>query len=410
MNSHIYVSIVVPIYNTSEYLRRCLDSCIYQSLPEIEVIVINDCSPDIRDEEIALEYKEKYPQKMVYIKNKENLGLGGARNKGIAAAKGVYVLCVDSDDYIDFDTCRLMYQKAVERDADMVMCGYNYLKNGEVMSVIENETNVPIIAVTKLTKKSLVIKNKLYFPEHHLRCEDLVTLLWNFASNKTVSVDSALYYYVSRVNSLTNSNNNKLTSDIVSVFDYSLSTDFFISINDHSFKCVVLKYFLTYVLDTLMEKCVDDESLQQNIVRIKTILTNKNLMKHLKTDTYIEKRNIGILKISSSSIKESLNELIISLTLEEYSEYKHRKIDLWGCGRQGRQLAQRLHLAGIAFECIDVNPKLHGVELYGNIISDPCNIIFDESDVIIVTAKGKYEEVKKRIGENYCIVDKCEWR
>lgn len=88
------VSIIVPVYNVAEYLRRSLDSCIYQTLADIEVIAVNDCSPDERDEEILREYERENPEKIHIFRHEKNLGLGEARNTAIRNAKGEFLLFV----------------------------------------------------------------------------------------------------------------------------------------------------------------------------------------------------------------------------------------------------------------------------------------------------------------------------
>ena len=80
------LSIIIPIYNSSKYLKKCLDSVLNQSLKEIEIILINDCSPDLNDEKICLEYANK-DSKIVYLKHRENKTQGGARNTGIKVSK-----------------------------------------------------------------------------------------------------------------------------------------------------------------------------------------------------------------------------------------------------------------------------------------------------------------------------------
>lgn len=90
------VSVIVPVYNTEEYLARCLDSILAQSLRNIEVLVVDDCSPD-GSAAIVRGYEAK-DCRVKSIRHSENLGLGGARNTGIAAAQGRYIASVDSDD------------------------------------------------------------------------------------------------------------------------------------------------------------------------------------------------------------------------------------------------------------------------------------------------------------------------
>ncbi len=95
------LSIIVPVYNVEKYLRRCLDSLVNQTLKDIEIIVVNDASPD-NSEDIVLEYAAK-DSRIVYIKHEENKRQGAARNTGIKAARGQYITFVDSDDYVDSD-------------------------------------------------------------------------------------------------------------------------------------------------------------------------------------------------------------------------------------------------------------------------------------------------------------------
>ena len=94
------ISIIVPIYNTESYLEKCLDSLVNQTLKNIEIILINDGSPD-NSEKIIKKYLKKYSDKIVYYK-KENEGQGVARNYAIKLARGEYLTFVDSDD---FGTC-----------------------------------------------------------------------------------------------------------------------------------------------------------------------------------------------------------------------------------------------------------------------------------------------------------------
>ena len=115
----IKVSIIVPVYGTESYLRKCLDSLIEQTLKEVEILVVNDGSPD-KSQDIINEYAEKYSQIRSF--EKENGGLSDTRNYGVRKAKGDYIVFVDSDDYIESDMCEFMYEQAVGKDLDIVVC------------------------------------------------------------------------------------------------------------------------------------------------------------------------------------------------------------------------------------------------------------------------------------------------
>src|SRR5699024_7335683 len=114
----IKVSIIVPVYGVEEWLSRCLDSLVNQTLNDIEIIVVNDGSPD-NSQAIIDEYERKYPD-MVKGYQKENGGLSDARNYGMKYATGEYIAFVDSDDYVDLTMYEKLYLKAKEDNADAV--------------------------------------------------------------------------------------------------------------------------------------------------------------------------------------------------------------------------------------------------------------------------------------------------
>ncbi len=113
------VSIIVPVYKVENYLACCLDSICKQSLQEIEIILVDDGSPD-RCGEICEEYAKKDTRFKVYH-HLENRGLSAARNTGIKEAVADYLMFVDSDDFVNKDFCRLPYECAVKNNADLVM-------------------------------------------------------------------------------------------------------------------------------------------------------------------------------------------------------------------------------------------------------------------------------------------------
>lgn len=120
-NSNIKVSVTVPVYNTSKYLRKCLDSLASQTLKDIEIIIVDDGSTD-NSGDICDEYASRYSNfKVIHQKNG---GLAVARQTGLDAARGEYVIVCDSDDWTEPDMYEKLYEEAVRSGADMVMCGY----------------------------------------------------------------------------------------------------------------------------------------------------------------------------------------------------------------------------------------------------------------------------------------------
>ena len=112
------ISVIIPVYNTEKYLPACLDSVCSQSFQDIEIICINDGSPD-KSGEILAKYAEQ--DKRIVVVNQENKGLSGARNTGIQKANGQWICFVDSDDRIPNFALQTLYQIAQTTNSDIVM-------------------------------------------------------------------------------------------------------------------------------------------------------------------------------------------------------------------------------------------------------------------------------------------------
>lgn len=116
------ISVIIPVYNSEQYLRECLDSIVNQSLYEIEIICVDDGSTD-NSLNILKEFAAKDCR--ITVIKQENLYAGIARNAGIAIAKGEYISILDSDDWFELSMYEKMYNAALERECDVVICGFN---------------------------------------------------------------------------------------------------------------------------------------------------------------------------------------------------------------------------------------------------------------------------------------------
>lgn len=118
------ISVIVPIYNVEKYLNKCIDSLLIQTYKALEIILVDDGSPD-NCGKICDEYAEK--DNRIKVIHKENGGLSDARNAGIEISTGEYIFFVDSDDYIEENMIDCMYQKITEDCSDMVVCDMKYV-------------------------------------------------------------------------------------------------------------------------------------------------------------------------------------------------------------------------------------------------------------------------------------------
>lgn len=123
------ISIIVPIYNVEQYIQQCIDSLLHQTLSDIEIILVDDGSPD-NSGRIADEYSKR--DSSIKVIHQSNKGLGPARNAGIAEASGEYTGFVDSDDWVLPDMFRVLYENAVSQNADISVGGYCNYVNGKI--------------------------------------------------------------------------------------------------------------------------------------------------------------------------------------------------------------------------------------------------------------------------------------
>ncbi|WP_349763510.1 glycosyltransferase [Fusobacterium sp. SYSU M8D902] len=202
--NNIKVSIIIPVYNTSKFLTKCLDSVLNQSLKEVEIILLNDGSMD-KSDEICLEYSKKY-KNIKYI-NKKNTGCSDTRNLGIKMAKGEYIAFLDSDDYVEKSMYEVLYNQAYLEKLDIMMCGilYHNLIEKNQYSVspkrIKKFSDFFLYDIliaspcNKIFKKELILKNNIYFPVNTHQGEDLVFCFKSLSFTTEVKYINKDYYH-----------------------------------------------------------------------------------------------------------------------------------------------------------------------------------------------------------------------
>ena len=203
------VSIIVPVYNAQNNLKRCLNSLVNQTLKDIEIIVINDASTD-KSFKIISQYASKYNNIKV-INSPTNVKQGGARNLGIERAKGTYIGFVDSDDWVHVNMYEKLYDKATNTNSDIVDSDYFVSDGNDVLTTVVSNTIEQIGELTIGQKKSLIlhsgrmwtkifkttlfIDNKIRFPENLTYENNPVIPLLLVHASKLEKVNEPLYYY-----------------------------------------------------------------------------------------------------------------------------------------------------------------------------------------------------------------------
>lgn len=218
------VSIIVPVYNVENYIERCLNSIINQTLDEIEIIIINDCSTD-NSINIIQQYLNsiEHNKEIILINKKYNEGVSKARNDAINISRGEYILFVDSDDWIEFNMVEKMYNLAKYKNSDLVICNaYIDYENGKTKPLelnfennkkYENNTligdllsqnkNLQGHPWNKLYKTDIIKCCNLKYNEKMSLYEDFVfNIDFLLSSNTALFLEDKLYHYIQRNNSL----------------------------------------------------------------------------------------------------------------------------------------------------------------------------------------------------------------
>lgn len=218
------ISIVVPIYNSEKYIKKCIDSLINQTYKNIEIILVNDGSND-NTEKIIKDYKDK---RIKYFKNK-NHGIGYSRNFGIKKATSKYIMFVDSDDYLELDACSKVMENI--KDNDILVFNFNKIINKSIEKIKINEfkasslkenpnllLDINLSPWNKVYKRDMLIKNNIKF-EEQLKYEDATFVSYSLdRASKITYMDEYLYNYVIHSKSETTIRDEKVF-DIIKVVD-----------------------------------------------------------------------------------------------------------------------------------------------------------------------------------------------
>lgn len=213
------VSVIIPVYNVENYVKKCIDSVINQTYTNIEIILVDDGSTDSCGS-ICKEYSLR--DNRILVIHKKNGGLSEARNVGLSYAKGNYILFVDGDDYIEKNMIEKLYNTILSNDSDMALCNFFYVdENEEVCGVspeintenldkysaqkmlFEEDKEVPYIVMwNKLFKKEIL--DDIRFPIGKIH-EDEFVIHHIYDRCQSISViTDRLYYYVQRKGSIIN--------------------------------------------------------------------------------------------------------------------------------------------------------------------------------------------------------------
>ena len=209
------VSVIVPVFNSEDLLGNCLESIENQSLKDIEIICVDDGSSD-GSFDILKQFSSKDARFKIY--QQENSGAGSARNRGIEESSGEYILFVDSDDYIERETCEMLYEQASRLDCDLILFNsMRHFPNDRNLALIHfkksDDINYQIrvfdyeyfrdrifdgeygVIWNKLYKSSFIRDNNITFPGHKIYNDVEFHIKTTLLAKKISYVDGTFYHY-----------------------------------------------------------------------------------------------------------------------------------------------------------------------------------------------------------------------
>lgn len=227
------VSVIVPVYNSEQELRDCLDSLVEQTEKDIEIIVIDDGSTD-NSPEIEAEYQKKYPNVKVY-RNERNLGQSETRNRGIELAEGDYIAFLDSDDYVNPGMYEELYQAAVDNNMpELIVTGLSFVKGNEYRKkdltfISKQSTTIihPMENPDQVFFESPSLCNKLFRKDTVKNYKFLDVSAWEdiafsftrfLEANTVISKPTANYFYRRDVSNGVSAKNFKENDKITDIF------------------------------------------------------------------------------------------------------------------------------------------------------------------------------------------------
>ncbi len=396
MKEEIKVSVIIPIYNVEMYLEQCLNSVISQSLKDIEIICVEDCSTD-NSYNILVDLACS-DSRIRIIKNEHNMGLSETRNNGIKAATGKYIFFLDSDDYIEFNVLENLYTLIDNKNLDVLFFGFNEhsLERGKI-NRYERKNIYPLIcsgkeffmdslnskimitaACTAIYKRNFIIDKKLTFKKDILYEDVLFGFEVLMSADRVSGISETYYEYVRRKDSITLSDRN-LQKKVVS-------------------NCFIINFIFNET------KKITDFKLIQAISKYVN-----NICKRL----YNDYKQIKFFDWSNISIYQAEYLLLRTISLGFYNGFfgyklpfnvvqdikKADSVVIYGAGKVGQGLLELLgeydiSVDGFAVTKKDCNDYVSGIKVY------QLDEMKDKKKALILiavasgTAKEMYENAK----------------
>ena len=423
--NEISVSVIVPVYNVKKYINQCLDTIVNQTLKNIEIILVDDCSND-GTSEILDEYATCDDRIMV-IHNEHKIGAGGARNLGLKMARGEYLSFLDSDDFFALDLLEKVYFECKKNELDI--CIYDYAKYDDINKRIdsryqisaENEKLIedkvfsfdtmgdrimPIWTCamwTRMVRRKMIIKEKLQFQQIH-NANDVffsyATLLCAKRIKYVKYQDPLLYYRVNIEGQLSNIRTKSpycIYEALLAVTQYYRERNT-VKLEESFYKCIV-----GHLMNSI--KSVDGEKRPELIAFYRDEglenLGLKRALEERKINGYHYKYVTSILNYNNGeefatqfrSDDTMFNNKEKSEILKGYLKNTNEAIYLWGAGKLGQLFLEECNRRDICLKkVIDKDTTKQGTKLLDYFVVAP-EYIYGKAGIVLITNTRWFDEI-----------------
>lgn len=441
------ISIIVPVYNVIDYLDDCMRSILNQDYKDFEVILIDDCSTD-GSKELVEYYATQYGTMIRAYYQKNNMKQGTARNVGIKYATGEYLMFVDSDDMIPYNSLSLLFNQAQKTGADIVFGDYEYFEKNDIKgetyshisSILSGKLTegkrkalitTSVVPWAKLIRKKLITENDIWFPENIIYEDQATTYLYYLYAKSIAKVNGVVYRYRKRGDSTTGGIRIEKSFQQVNSAEllikriqnrgfynqYKEEVDFF-----------AISQMYCQVLEIWLEKYDYSEKLLNNLDELRRVF-NKYCSEYLENKYYInnmsqyQQKLIEFHKKSSQYLLDRynagcINDFCLNYSLQlinnkeklkklkEYIGINRIKIALWGAGKTGINILKAFEKVGIIVSYItDSNENLNGKQYYDKYQVMPFDVICHCVDLVIIELTCFKENIHRRIGGKVSSLD-----
>lgn len=429
------VSIIIPVYNTQDYLKDCLESCVNQTMQDIEIIAVDDASTDC-SRKMLEEYKVRYTNKLIYKTLDANRGPGQCRNIGIKLSTGKYIYFLDSDDILELNACELLYKEAEKENAEIVFCD-SYFRKDENISFYSNfyfygQLRTLLLLLMdvspcgKLIRADLIKNNELFFPNNRFFYEDTATTpLWTLLANRYAKVDKPLWTYVQRKESTThNTKDQDIELHCLKAIDILVKRTKELGIYDKN-KNEIQMYALARILDTynritqkydmLQIRCLDAlksalvkylheynnnldsiymHFFQPDEVSVLHAILSDNLWRDstdvIPTQMLLEKYKYDSLEEYYDIHKKSLNKM-----MNEIEKRNVKDVALWGAGRHEQILFKNIFRQGHTLKVIDPGKRMQKIILEDGNHAESPELLGRDYNLLLVTNNMIHPRIKQ---------------